>query len=152
MERGAKAQSSRPTTRCFRVVRAAAAGAEAPPPSVTAEFLALRNDWVRSELRVDPESLLLEIAAGESMLPGIADGDLLLVDAGERKCRSFGVYVLEIAGERLVKRVQPKLDGSLTLISDNSVYEAEHVPPANAADIRVIGRVIWICGPLRAGR
>ena len=87
---------------------------------------------------------------GESMLPGIQDGDLLLVDATENRFRSFGVYVLEIAGERLVKRVQPKLDGSITLISDNAAYETEHIPPARAADVEVVGRVIWTCGPPRA--
>ncbi|HEX4173360.1 MAG TPA: S24 family peptidase, partial [Acetobacteraceae bacterium] len=70
----------------------------------------------------------------------------------ENRFRSFGVYVLEIAGERLVKRVQPKLDGSLTLISDNAAYEAEHVAPAQAGEIRVIGRVLWTCGPTRGSR
>ena len=105
--------------------------------------------WVRSTFGIEPERLLLETAVGESMLPGIQDGDLLLVDATENRFRSFGVYVLEIAGERLVKRVQPKLDGSLTLISDNAAYETEHIPPAQAADVQVVGRVIWTCGPPR---
>ena len=86
------------------------------------------------------------------MLPGIQDGDMLLVDAAENRFRSFGVYVLEIAGERLVKRVQPKLDGSLALISDNAAYETEHIPPAQASDIRVVGRVLWTCGPPRGSR
>ena len=86
------------------------------------------------------------------MQPGIQDGDILLVDTTERRFRTFGVYVLEIAGERLVKRVQPKLDGSLTLISDNRAYEAEHIPPSQASDVQVVGRVLWICGPLRGSR
>ena len=98
---------------------------------------------------IDPDRLLLEVAAGESMLPGIQDGDILFVDATEHRFAAFGVYVLEIAGERLVKRVQPKLDGGLTLISDNRAYEAEHIPPPQAGDVHVVGRVLWICGPLR---
>ena len=96
------------------------------------EFVALRHEWVRSVFGIDPDHLLMETAVGESMLPGIQDGDLLLLDATDNRFRAFGVYVLEIAGERLVKRVQPKLDGSLTLISDNAAYEAEHIPPAQA--------------------
>jgi len=131
---------------------AAAAGSESPSPPSGTEFIALRHDWVRSALGVEPEQLLVETALGESMLPGIQDGDLLLVDTSEARFRSFGVYVVEIAGERLVKRVQPKLDGSVTLISDNAAYETEHVPPAQAAEIHVLGRVIWTCGPLRATR
>jgi phage repressor protein C with HTH and peptisase S24 domain len=131
---------------------AAAAGPESPPPPRAVEFMALRHEWVRSEFGIEPDRLLMETAVGESMLPGIRDGDLLLVDASENRFRSFGIYVLEIAGERLVKRVQPKLDGSLTLISDNPAYEVEHVLPAQAADIHVVGRVLWTCGPPRGLR
>jgi phage repressor protein C with HTH and peptisase S24 domain len=131
---------------------AAAAGPESPPPPTEVEFMALRHEWVQSVFGIEPDRLLMETAVGESMLPGIQDGDLLLLDATESRFRSFGVYVLEIAGERLVKRVQPKLDGSLTLISDNPAYETEHVPPAQTADIRVVGRVLWICGPVRGLR
>jgi phage repressor protein C with HTH and peptisase S24 domain len=128
---------------------AAAAGAEAPEQPTAAEFMALRHDWVRSVFGISPDCLLMETAVGESMLPGIQDGDLLLVDASEDRFRSFGIYVLEVGGERLVKRVQPKLDGSLTLISDNAAYEAEHIPPAQAGDVRPVGRVVWTCGPPR---
>jgi phage repressor protein C with HTH and peptisase S24 domain len=127
----------------------AAAGPESPPPPRGAEYIALRRDWVRAVFGIEPDRLLLEIAMGESMLPGIQDGDILFVDTTERRFGAFGVYVLEIAGERLVKRVQPKLDGSLTLISDNQGYEPEHIPPAQASDVHVVGRVLWICGPLR---
>jgi phage repressor protein C with HTH and peptisase S24 domain len=131
---------------------AAAAGAESPPAMGPAEFIAFSHDWVRSEFGIEPDHLSMETAVGESMLPSIRDGDLLLVDTTESRFRSFGVYVLEVSGERLVKRVQPKLDGSLTLISDNSAYEPEHIPPAQAADIAVVGRVVWICGPIRGSR
>lgn len=132
---------------------AAAAGPESPtPPDDGAEFIALRQDWVRSVLGIDPDRLLVERAVGESMIPTIQNGDILLVDTADNRFRSFGVYVLEVAGERLVKRVQPKLDGTLTLISDNLAYEAEHVPAAQGSDVRAIGRVIWTCGPTRGSR
>jgi len=135
-----------------RRAEAAAAGLEADVPPSAVEYLALRHDWIRSELGIDPERLLLETAVGESMLPGIHNGDLLLIDTTQNRFRGFGVYVLEVAGERLVKRVQPKLDGGLTLISDNLFYEAEHIAPAQAAEIQGIGRVLWTCGPTRGMR
>jgi phage repressor protein C with HTH and peptisase S24 domain len=127
---------------------AAAAGPETPDPPPGSEYMAFRDDWIRATFAIEPARLLLEAARGESMLPRIHDGDLLLVDTTEEQFRAFGVYVLEIAGERLVKRVQRKLDGSLTLISDNPAYEADHVPPAEAAQVTVIGRVLWSCGPV----
>ena len=131
---------------------AAAAGPDSLPPPPFAEFMALRHDWVRSALGIEPDHLLLETAVGESMAPGIQDGDLLLIDATEARFRGVGIYVLETTGQRLVKRVQPRLDGGLTLISDNTAYEAEHIAPAEAGDIRVVGRVLWTCGPPRGSR
>ncbi len=131
---------------------AAAAGAESPASPNPAAFIAFRRDWIRAEFGIDPDRLVVETAVGESMMPGIQAGDLLLVDASEDRFRSFGIYVLEVAGERLVKRVQPKLDGSLTLISDNAAYEAEQIPSAGVGDVRVVGRVLWTCGPPRGSR
>jgi len=131
---------------------AAAAGSESPPPPEACEFIAFHRDWVRSALGIEPEHLLVETALGESMQPGILDGDLLLVDTTDKRFHSFGVYVLEVAGERLVKRVQPRLDGSVTLISDNTAYEAEHVPQEQTGTIDIVGRVLWTCGPTRASR
>ena len=127
---------------------AAAAGAETPAPPPGSEYMALRDDWVRATFGIEPDRLLLETARGESMEPRIQDGDLLLVDTTEQQFHSFGVYVLEVGGERLVKRVQRKVDGSLTLISDNTAYEADHVPAAEAANVTVVGRVLWSCGPV----
>src|SRR5579872_1204144 len=69
---------------------AAAAGPESPSPPPGAEFMALRHDWVRSVLGVEPDRLLVETALGESMLPNIQDGDLLFVDTAEDRFRSFG--------------------------------------------------------------
>jgi phage repressor protein C with HTH and peptisase S24 domain len=127
---------------------AAAAGSETPAAPPGSEYMALRNDWIRATFGIEPDKLLLETARGESMLPRIHDGDLLLIDTTEQQFRSFGVYVLEVGGERLVKRVQRKVDGSLTLISDNPAYETDHVPVAEAANVTVIGRVLWSCGPV----
>ena len=89
--------------------------------------MALRHDWVKSILGVDPDRLLLETAIGESMTPTIRDGNMLLIDTTDQTFRNFGIYVLEINGQRLVKRVQRKHDGSLVLISDNSAYQPDFV-------------------------
>jgi transcriptional regulator with XRE-family HTH domain len=67
---------------------AAAAGAESPPAVGPAEFMALHHDWVRAEFGIEPDHLLMETAVGESMVPNIRDGDLLLVDTSENRFRS----------------------------------------------------------------
>jgi len=122
---------------------AAAAGSGAPVPDVPAEFIAFRQDWVRATFGREPGDLLLEVSIGESMEPGIRNGDLLLVDTTDRTFRNFGIYVIEARGERLVKRVQRKFDGSLILISDNAVYQPESISAELAKEVRVIGRVVW---------
>jgi phage repressor protein C with HTH and peptisase S24 domain len=121
-----------------------AAGTGSPsPPQPDVGFIAFRHDWVRAAFGIEPDDLVLETAVGESMLPTIQDGDLLLVDTTDRTFSSFGVYVLEIHGERLVKRVQRKLDGSLVLISDNNAYQPDQVTGELLNSITVIGRVVW---------
>jgi phage repressor protein C with HTH and peptisase S24 domain len=127
---------------------AAAAGDGHQLANVSAEFIAFRHDWVRTTFSREPADMLLEIAVGESMEPHIRNGDLLLVDMTDRTFRNFGIYVIEARGERLVKRVQRKFDGSLILISDNSVYQPEAIAAELAKEVRVVGRVVWRGGSL----
>jgi phage repressor protein C with HTH and peptisase S24 domain len=131
-----------------RRATAAAAGVPiAPDPDwLDSEYLALRQDWIRSVIGVDPAHVGLEIAAGDSMVPTIQHGDVLLIDTSDQEFAQYGIYVLEIEGERLVKRVQRKLDGSLTLISDNPSYERDFLPTDKAASVRAVGRVVWAGG------
>ena len=123
--------------------KTAAAGSGKPEPEVPAEFIAFRRDWIRGVFDLDPKQVLLISAAGDSMEPGIRDGDLLLVDTRQAAFSEFGIYVFEARGERLVKRVQRKFDGTLYVISDNTVYQPEVISSELATEIRVIGKVVW---------
>lgn len=123
--------------------KSAAAGSGKPEPETPAEFIAFRRDWIRGVFDLDPKQVLLISAAGDSMEPGIRDGDLLLVDTRQAAFSEFGIYVFEARGERLVKRVQRKFDGTLYVISDNTVYQPEVISSELATEIRVIGKVVW---------
>jgi len=127
---------------------AAAAGSGHPKSSEPTEFLGFRHDWLRNTFGREPAELSLEIALGESMEPGIQDGDVLLLDTSDLTFRNFGVYVIEVRGERLVKRVQRKFDGSLILISDNPKYLPESIDADLAKEVKVVGRVIWRGGKI----
>ena len=129
-----------------RVTTAAAGGGATQPDWAQSEFIALRQDWIQRAVNVDPSNVGLEIAVGDSMAPTIHDGDLLLVDAAARELGQFGIYVVEVAGGRLVKRIQRKIDGTVVLISDNPSYEPDYLHPVNLGEIKVIGRVVWIGG------
>lgn len=123
--------------------KAAAAGSGRPAPEYPAEFIAFRHDWIRAAFDLDPEQVMLISAVGDSMEPGMRDGDLLLVDTRQDAFTEFGIYVFEARGERLVKRVQRKFDGTLYVISDNTVYQPEVISSELATKIKVVGKVIW---------
>jgi repressor LexA len=76
--------------------------------------------------------------AGESMAPGLLDGDRLLIDQASRTPDARGgVYVIRVDGVLLVKRVR-RQGRRLLAISDNP--DAAPVPDA---PIEVIGRAVW---------
>lgn len=127
---------------------AAAAGSGYQRAEALTDFIGFRHDWLRLTFGRRPDEIILEIAVGESMEPNIRNGDLLLVDSADQTFRNFGIYVIEVRGERLVKRVQRKFDGSLILISDNKVYQPESIPAELAKEVQVVGRVIWRGGQI----
>ena len=112
------------------------------------EFLAFNRDWIRLNLKAEPENLIVEIASGKEMEPTVRAGDLLLIDTTERALHQCGVYLLDIGGERLLKRVQRKLDGSVVLISDNPAYMPDILPVDVAKSVSAVGRVIWSGGTI----
>ena len=112
------------------------------------EFIGFRHDWIRAALGREPSDVIMQTAVGESMQPNIFNNDLLLVDTTDTTFRNFGIYVIEVRNERLVKRVQRKFDGSLILISDNPVYQPEFIEADLAKEVAVVGRVVWRGGGL----
>ncbi len=88
--------------------------------------------------------LALIRAQGWSMEPGIADGDELLVDEGNRHVPlKGGVFVLRVDGTTLVKRVRRER-GRLVITSDHP-----DAPPVTGEDVEVIGRVVWLSRAVR---
>jgi phage repressor protein C with HTH and peptisase S24 domain len=109
------------------------------------DWLAFSRDWVRTTLRVDPKWLVLLSAVGDSMEPTIRAGDLLLVDRSVGAFRDDAIYVLQIAGQLMVKRVQRFFGGAVVVKSDNSsAYVEQTLTKEEAAAAQVAGRVRWI--------
>ncbi|SDJ88749.1 XRE family transcriptional regulator [Billgrantia gudaonensis] len=79
-------------------------------------------------------------ARGDSMEPTLADGDWVLVDRASRDVRQEGVFLLLVSGERRIKRVQRLAGGALYLISDNTHYQPEMIPPERMGEVEILGR------------
>jgi phage repressor protein C with HTH and peptisase S24 domain len=126
----------------------ASAGAGRQPLNTATHFIGFRHDWLHANFGLEPSDVQLESVVGDSMEPHIHDGDILLVNTTDQTFRNHGIYVIVVRNERLVKRVQRRFDGSLTLISDNQKYQAEHIPSNLAEEITVVGQVIWRGGSI----
>lgn len=82
-------------------------------------------------------------ACGDSMLPTIADGDPLIVEASAGDIIDGRIYVFTIGDGAYVKRLR-RGPGKLIMISDNPDWPTreEAIPPDE--HFQLIGRVRWV--------
>lgn len=107
------------------------------------EAIHFSEAWVRTVLRRNPQDLAIIEAFGDSMEPTIKDGDVLMLDTAIADLVSGRIYVVDLGGELLVKRIQRRLNGSLLVLSDNERYPPEELQPSDAAPLRIVGEVVW---------
>jgi repressor LexA len=98
------------------------------------------------QLGVRGESASVIRVEGDSMAPGLADGDEILVDGDQRSvAASGGVFVIRLDEVVMVKRLRPAV-GGLAVISDNPAYPTV---VRRREEVAVIGRVAWLGRALR---
>lgn len=107
------------------------------------EAIHFSEAWVRTVLRRNPQDLAIIEAFGDSMEPTIKDGDVLMLDTAITDLVSGRIYVVDLGGELLVKRIQRRLNGALLVLSDNDRYPPEELQPSDAAPLRIVGEVVW---------
>lgn len=105
--------------------------------------MAFSFEWMRQNLSHTTGQVTTIQVRGDSMATTLLDGDTIIIDEGAKHIDVDGIYVLDIAGRRMVKRVQHLFDGTLVLISDNPSYQRETIPRDRARDVKVIGRMVW---------
>lgn len=113
------------------------------------DTISFRRDFIERDLKAEIATLVAVEMPDDAMQPTFNAGDILLADTSDPQLRGSGVYVFASGGALMVKRLQMKLDGGLTVSSDN----AEHYPPEeierDALDrVKIVGRVIWRGGRL----
>jgi phage repressor protein C with HTH and peptisase S24 domain len=107
------------------------------------DHLAFKSSWISREMELDPKALVLVSVQGDSMVPTLSEGDLLLLDKRERQVRNDGIYVLRRDGDLIVKRLQRGFDGSIMIKSDNPAYETQIIQEDQIEQLAIIGRVVW---------
>lgn len=103
---------------------------------------AFKRDWIRARgFRAD--QLRVVLVTGDSMMPALQDGDLVLIDHGQAEFIDGRTFVVRFDDQLFVKKVQKLPQQTLLLISANPEY-----PPialdlsGDLANISVIGRVV----------
>jgi phage repressor protein C with HTH and peptisase S24 domain len=117
-----------------------------------AERLAFRRSWLK-RIGVATANAVLARAKGDSMLPGIHDGDLLLIDTARRDLavrprgptdlRPAQIYALLDGDQARIKRLERPEPGVVMLVSDNPAFPPEVITGAKIDALNIIGKVMW---------
>lgn len=102
-----------------------------------------QRGWIRHQLRAHPDQLRIMRVEGDSMLPTLNDGDVVLVDMGRRSPTPPGIFVLYDGMGVVAKRLEniPGTDPPrVRVISDNPVYTPYE---CTAEEANIIGRIRW---------
>jgi phage repressor protein C with HTH and peptisase S24 domain len=124
-------------------VSASAGGGAINVGEQVVDFIQFKPDWIKNVLGASAQSLALIRVKGDSMEPTLSSGDVLLVDTTDRHFEANAIYVLQLEGSLLVKRIQRKMDGTVVIKSDNKAYEPETVRGEMVDQLHVVGRVVW---------
>ena len=102
-----------------------------------------RRAWIRDRLKAAPSMLRVMAVQGDSMMPTLNEGDVILVDMNQRNPIPPGVFVLHDGMGLVAKRLEyvPMSDPPrVRIISDNPCYTPYE---CTADEVNIIGRVRW---------
>lgn len=102
-------------------------------------------EWLRIHAPyANYRNLNILTAEGDSMLPTIKPGDLILIDRSDTQVRFDGLYVFTKDDSLFLKRIQ-KLGNGLRILSDNSsVYPPFEITGSEAQEVRILGKVVSV--------
>lgn len=102
-----------------------------------------RRAWIRDRLKAAPSLLRVMTVQGDSMVPTLQDGDVILVDMNQRNPIPPGIFVLHDGLGLVAKRLEhvPMSDPPrVRIISDNQQYSPYE---CTAEEVNIVGRVRW---------
>jgi len=100
-------------------------------------------DFLRYELRSQPEDLRIITIDGDSMEPVLMAGDKVLVDLSRTDPSPPGIFVLNDGFGLVAKRIEHIPNSApprIAIVSANERYDRYE---RAVSDVRIIGRVVW---------
>jgi SOS-response transcriptional repressor LexA len=128
----------------------AGAGAENSGSNIV-DYLAFRRDWLR-RIGVSPTQASLARVVGDSMIPTLRSGDMVLIDMSHReptirkhRGRKPSIFAFIESGEARIKRIERPDEHTLLLLSDNSDFLPELRTGQDVEQFQtsIIGKVVW---------
>lgn len=101
--------------------------------------------WIKKCLACSPIHLSAMNIEGDSMVPTLEHGDLVLIDKSKKQPTS-GLYVIRIEDTLVVKRVHRLPEYKIEVISDNPAYKPFILDLKNDHENEIIGKVLWSGG------
>lgn len=94
----------------------------------------------------NPDACHIIFARGDSMLPTIPDGSLLLIDRSKYSIKDNAVFAFRVGEMIRVKRVRLRLDHGIDLVSDNQIagYPPETYSQQEIENITPLGKIICV--------
>lgn len=108
-----------------------------PKPQTPVSF---ERKWL-STLIPDVNNARLLVAKGPSMSPTFSDGDLLLVNIGQRQIYQGQAYAIKLDGCLLINRVEIRPGGIYRIVSDNRDIAPPYEIESN--QMEVLGQIVW---------
>lgn len=116
------------------------------------KHLLFQTGWLR-KIGVAPGAARLARVRGDSMIPMLFAGDLVMIDSTDRQIplhkpragnRRSALYALRCEGEARIKWAERPAPDTVILYSENTpVYHPEVYTGADVHTLEVIGRVVW---------
>ncbi len=108
----------------------------APPP------YSFSKRWLRMQVPGDVAAMRVMMVEGDSMVPTLYDGDMVLVDISKHYPVPSGVFVLQHEMGVIVRRVDARHGGKQLYISaDNPMYQGYE---CESREVEMLGRVVWV--------
>ncbi len=129
----------------FNATASMGSGRDLPEAEYQVGAMQMSHAWLKQHLNISNTSNLAVISAdGDSMTPTFSSGDLLLIDRQVDQIKTDAIYALALDDQLYVKRLSRDIgDGSVNIISDNPAYGSQRITRDRAAQLRVIGRVVF---------
>ncbi len=115
-------------------------GFQTEPEAQDGSSFSMRRHWI-DQASMKPSNLVAIVVKGDSMEPGMCDGDIVVIDTADKRPVDGVVFAVNYEGEAVVKRFSRDA-GDWWLMSDNVDQRRFHRKVCRGDACIIVGRVI----------